>query len=52
MSLLTALLRRSVALVPAGRRDWAKAAWSEAAEVPAGARRVSWLAGALRLTVR
>jgi hypothetical protein len=49
---VAALLRRSMALVPADRRKWAEAVWAEAAEVPAGWRQLSWLAGGLRLTVR
>ncbi len=49
---MTAVLRRSAALVPAGRREWAEAAWAEVAEVPAGWQRLRWLAGGLRLTVR
>lgn len=49
---MAAVLRRSVALVPAGRREWAEAAWAEVAEVPAGWPRLRWLAGGLRLTVQ
>ena len=49
---MAGLLRRSMTLVPADRREWAEAVWSEAAEVPAGWRQLSWLAGGLRLTVR
>ena len=48
---MTAVLRRSAALVPAAR-EWAEAAWAEVAEVPAGWQRLRWLAGGLRLTVR
>jgi hypothetical protein len=51
-AVMAALLRRSAAVLPAGRREWAEAVWSEAAEVPAGWRRVAWLTGGLRLTVR
>ncbi len=47
-----AVLRCSMALVPAGRREWAEAIWAEAAEVPAGRQRLNWLAGGLRLTVQ
>ena len=47
---MAGLLRRSMAVVPAGRREWAEAVWSEAAEVPPGWRRLAWLAGGLRLT--
>ena len=49
---MAALPRRSMALVPADRREWAEAVWSEAAEVPTGWRQLSWLAGGLRVTVR
>ena len=49
---MAATLRRSAALVPAGRREWAEAIWAEAAEVPAGRPRLRWLAGGVRLTVR
>jgi hypothetical protein len=51
-AVMAALLRRSAAILPAERREWAEAVWSEAAQVPAGWRRVTWLAGGLRLTVR
>jgi hypothetical protein len=46
------LLRRSTALLPADRRPWAEAVRAEAAEVPAGSRRLTWLAGGLLLTMR
>jgi hypothetical protein len=46
------LLRRSMALLPADRRPWAEAAWAEAAEIPAGPQRLTWLAGGLLVTVR
>ena len=49
---MMALLRRSAALVPAGRREWAEAIWAEMAEVPAGWQRLGWFAGGVRLTVR
>ena len=49
---MAAVLRRSAALVPADRREWAEAAWAEAAEVPAGWQRLRWLAGGMRLTVQ
>jgi len=49
---MMALLRRSAALVPAGRREWAEAIWAEMAEVPAGWQRLGWFAGGMRLTVR
>ncbi len=49
---LVALLRCSAGLLPADRRDWARAVRAEADEVPAGWRRLAWLLGGLRLTVR
>ena len=49
---MAAVLRRSAALMPADRREWAEAAWAEVAEVPAGWQRLRWLAGGLRLTMR
>jgi hypothetical protein len=49
---LAVLLRRSAGLLPADRREWARALWSEADEVPAGWPRLAWLAGGMRLTVR
>ena len=49
---MAALLRCSAGLLPPDRREWAEAARSEAAEVPARRRRLSWLAGGVRLTVR
>jgi len=49
---MAALLRWSMLVMPAERREWAEAVWSEAAEVPSGWRQLSWLAGGLRMTVR
>jgi hypothetical protein len=49
---VAALLRRSMQVMPAERREWAEAVWSEAAEVPSGWRQLRWLAGGLRMTVR
>jgi hypothetical protein len=49
---LARLLRRSVGLLPAPRRDWAEAVLGEAAEVPAGVKRVAWLCGGLWLVAR
>jgi hypothetical protein len=49
---MAALLRRSMAVLPADRREWAEAVWSEAAEVRPGWPRLAWLAGGLRLTAR
>ena len=49
---MAALLRRSAGLLPAHRRVWADALLAEADEVPAGRRRLAWLAGGVRLTVR
>jgi hypothetical protein len=48
---VAALLRRSVALMPAGRREWAEALRAETAAVPAD-QRLAWMTGGLRLTVR
>jgi len=49
---MMAALRRMTALMAADRRDWTEAVLAEAAEVPAGWRRLSWLTGGMRLTVR
>lgn len=47
------LLGRAVGLLlPAGRRDWAEAAWAEAQEVPRGWPRLAWRAGGVRLIAR
>jgi len=46
------LLRCSAGLLPADRRVWTRALWAEADEVPAGWRRLAWLLGGLRLTMR
>ena len=48
---VAAALRRSTAVMPADRREWVEAVLAEAAEVPAGWQRLSWLGGGLRLTV-
>ena len=50
--MLEGLLRQSARLVPPGRRQWAEAVVAEAGQVPAGAPRLSWLAGGLWLVVR
>ncbi len=47
-----ALLRRSAGLLPADRREWAEAVWAEAGAVPAGRRRLGWLAGGMWMTVK
>ena len=39
-------------LVPTGRREWAKALWTEADEAPPGWQRLAWRAGGLRLIAR
>jgi hypothetical protein len=39
-------------LVPAGRREWVEAVWSEAQEVPSGLARLVWRAGCVRLVAR
>jgi hypothetical protein len=49
---MAALLGCSARLLPADRRDWARALRAEAYQVPAGWRRLSWLAGGVRLTAR
>jgi hypothetical protein len=49
---VVALLRCSAVLLPPDRRAWTRALWAEADEVPAGWRRLAWLLGGLRLTVR
>jgi len=49
---MMAALRRMTALMAADRREWTEAVLAEAAEVPAGWRRLSWLTGGMRLTVR
>ena len=49
---MMAAMRRLTALMAADRREWTEAVLAEAAEVPAGWRRLSWLTGAMRLTMR
>ena len=49
---LAGLLGRSAGLLPAARRDWARAVLAEAGEVPSGAGRVAWLCGGLWLVAR
>jgi hypothetical protein len=49
---MAALLRCSARLLPGDRRTWARALLAEAYEVPAGWRRLAWLAGGVPLTVR
>jgi hypothetical protein len=49
---MAALLRWSAGRLPADRRVWVRALWAEADEVPAGWRRLAWLAGGVRLTAR
>jgi hypothetical protein len=48
---MAVLLRRSMMVLPADRREWAEAVLNEAADVPPGWPRLAWLAGGLRLTV-
>ena len=50
--MMAVLLRWSAGLLPADRRVWVRALWAEADEVPAGWRRLAWLAGGVRLTAR
>jgi len=52
MRLLAGLLRRSLRVLPAGRRQWAEAVWAEAGEVPAGWPRLLWLCDGLWLVAR
>ncbi len=49
---LAGLLGRTADLLPAARRDWARAVLAEAGEVPSGAGRVAWLGGGLWLVAR
>jgi len=49
---ILALLRRSTGLLPADRRVWARALWTEADEVPAGWPRLAWAAGGARFVAR
>jgi Domain of unknown function (DUF1707) len=49
---LAGLLGRSAWLLPAARRDWARAVLAEAGEVPSGAGRVAWLGGGLWLVAQ
>jgi hypothetical protein len=50
--MMTALLRVSAGLLPADRRVWVQALSAEAASVPAGRRRLAWLAGGAWLALR
>lgn len=49
---MAVLLGCSARLLPADRRQWVHALWAEADQVPEGWRRLAWLAGGVRLTVR
>jgi len=49
---LASLLRRLTPLLPADRRDWGEALWSEAGDLPAGPARLSWVVGGLVLVIR
>ena len=44
--------RGAMRLVPADRRDWAEAVWTEAHEVPAGWPRLAWRAGGVLLIAK
>ena len=46
-----AVRRAALRMVPAARRDWIEAVWAEAADVPAGWRRLTWQAGGVQLIV-
>lgn len=50
--MMAALLRGSAGLLPADRRVWVQALSAEAASVPAGRRRLAWLAGGAWFAVR
>src|SRR5580693_6862996 len=50
--MMVALLRVSAGLLPADRRVWVQALSAEAASVPAGRRRLAWLAGGAWFAVR
>ena len=50
--MMAALLRVSTGLLPTDRRVWVQALSAEAASVPAGRRRLAWLAGGAWLAVR
>jgi hypothetical protein len=51
---MTALLRRSARFLPADRREWSEALRAEATagDVPAGWRRLGWLAGGIWMVAR
>jgi hypothetical protein len=49
---LAAALGHAAGLLPASRREWVRAVQAEAADVPAGMRRVAWLCGGLGLVAR
>ena len=46
------LARVVLRLVPAQRRDWARALWAEAGQAPSGRARLAWRAGGVRLIAR
>lgn len=48
---VAAMLRCSMVLMPAGRREWAEALRAEAAGIPPGRQQLTWLAGGVRLAV-
>ena len=49
---MSRLARAVLRLVPAHRRDWAKALWAETGQVPSGRARLAWRAGGVRLIAR
>ena len=49
---MSRLARAVLWLVPARRRDWAKALWAETGQVPSGRPRLAWRAGGVRLIAR
>ena len=49
---MTAALGRLTTVMAPDRREWTEALLAEAAEIPAGWQRLSWLTGGMRLTIR
>jgi hypothetical protein len=49
---MTAALGRLTTVMAPDRREWTEALLAEAAEVPAGWQRLTWLTGGMRLTIR
>jgi hypothetical protein len=51
-AVLSGLLWWASGLLPVDRRRWGEAVWADAADLPRGRERLSWLAGGLWLVVR